>query len=67
MSLVFLSYLRVYWLNEKRLNILIVTGDFNPKIGSDNSGLTHIMGKEGLGARNNNGELFIELFQTLLV
>lgn len=45
-------------------DILIVTGDFNAKIGSDNHGLAQIMGKHGMGTRNNNGERFIEFCQT---
>ncbi|KAI8115525.1 Craniofacial development protein 2 [Lucilia cuprina] len=45
-------------------DILVLTGDFNAKISSDNLGLTRIMGKHGIGIRNDNGERFIELCQT---
>jgi len=36
-------------------------GDFNAKIGGDNPGLQHVMDRHGLGKRNENGDIFIEL------
>ena len=39
-------------------DITIVMGDFNAKVGSDNTGREFIMGAQGLGTRNENGELF---------
>ena len=36
-------------------------GDFNAKIGSDNTSYKKIMGKHGLGDINENGELFANL------
>ena len=33
-----------------------MTGDFNAKIGQDNTGKEQIMGEHGLGEMNNNGE-----------
>ena len=36
-------------------------GDFNAKIGDVNQGLKHVMGRYGLGKRNENGEIFIDL------
>ncbi|XP_030762005.1 uncharacterized protein LOC115886842 [Sitophilus oryzae] len=36
--------------------MMIVMGDFNAKVGSDNRNSEDIMGKHGLGNRNNNGE-----------
>lgn len=38
-------------------DILIVMGDLNAKIGSENHSLEHVMGKHGLGAINSNGRL----------
>lgn len=45
-------------------DILILTGDFNAKIGNNNHGLSEIMGQHGMGTKNNNGERFIEFCQT---
>ena len=36
-------------------------GDFNVKIGDDNQGVKHVTGRNGLGNRNENGEIFIDL------
>ena len=36
-------------------------GDFNAKIGMDNTGYEDIMGAHGLGQMNENGELFADL------
>ena len=46
-------------LKDKDMNIL--TGDFNAKVGTDNTGYEEIMGKHGLGDMNENGERFAEL------
>jgi hypothetical protein len=35
-------------------------GDLNAKVGNDNANLEEIMGRHGLGARNENGELFVD-------
>jgi len=45
---------------QKR-NAIIVMGDMNAKIGSNNEGLEHIKGRHGIGNMNKNGELFSEL------
>ena len=44
-------------------------GDLNAKIGDDNTGHELIMGKEGLGEINENGELFIDFctFNSLVI
>ena len=47
-----------------RKNILILMGDFNAKIGSNNRGYEEIMGKQGIGERNDNGERFADLCAT---
>ena len=39
----------------------ILMGDFNAKIGSDNTGYEDIMGTHGLGQMNENGERFADL------
>ena len=43
--------------NAKK-DLLIMMGDFNAKIGKDNTGKDLVMGKVGLGEMNENGELF---------
>lgn len=43
--------------NLPKGDIIIIMGDMNAKIGSDNSNLEDIMGKHGLGEMNSNGEL----------
>src|SRR6218665_2199492 len=40
--------------------ILIVMGDWNAKIGTENSGWEKVMGKFGYGARNERGEKLLE-------
>jgi len=42
-------------------NVTIVMGDFNAKIGSDNSGHEEIMGQQGLGEMNDNDGRFADL------
>lgn len=39
----------------------ILMGDFNAKIGSDNTGYEDVMGTHGLGQMNENGERFADL------
>ncbi|VDO76295.1 unnamed protein product [Schistosoma margrebowiei] len=39
----------------------ILMGDFNGKVGTDNTGYQDIMGRHGLGERNKNGERFANL------
>ncbi|XP_005107012.2 uncharacterized protein LOC101846162 [Aplysia californica] len=48
----------------RRKDILILMGDFNAKVGSDNVGFEEIIGKHGLVVRNENGELFAEICAT---
>ena len=45
--------------SQKDLTILM--GDFNAKVGDNNSGHEEVMGKHGLGEMNENGEFFTEL------
>ncbi|ESO11877.1 hypothetical protein HELRODRAFT_166961 [Helobdella robusta] len=51
---------------KQTLNVLpkkdvkIITGDWNAKIGRDNIGFEEVMGKYGIGNRNNRGERLLE-------
>jgi hypothetical protein len=45
----------------KPSHIVILMGDLNAKIGKENSGLKNVMDKHGPGARNENGDTFIDL------
>jgi exonuclease III len=45
----------------RQSDITIMMGDFNAKIGNVNQGLKHVMGRHGLGNRNENGDLFVDL------
>lgn len=42
-------------------DLVIFMGDFNAKIGTDNVGWEHVMGRHGMGQRNENCELLIEI------
>ncbi|KAI8503757.1 hypothetical protein Bbelb_187280 [Branchiostoma belcheri] len=46
---------------RRNKDITILMGDLNAKIGSDNTGYEEVMGKEGLGKMNENGERFTDL------
>ena len=39
----------------------IVMGDFNGKIGEDNTGYEEVMGRHGLGEMSDNGERFADV------
>lgn len=47
-----------------RRKIIVTMGNFNAKIGQNNRGFEEIMGKEGLGEMNENGERFANLCAT---
>jgi len=34
---------------QKKKDIIVVVGDLNAKVGQDNEGLKHVMGRHGLG------------------
>ena len=59
-------YLQLQGVLEKlpRRDITIVMGDMNAKVGNDNHGREHVMGREGVGVINENGELFTDLCET---
>ena len=44
--------------NSKDISMLI--GDLNAKVGADNTGIEQVMGREGLGTRNDNGERLVD-------
>jgi len=48
--------------NVPRRDIVLVIWDVNAKLGSDNTGRELVMGKEGLGVMNENGELFADFW-----
>ncbi|VDP59559.1 unnamed protein product [Schistosoma curassoni] len=56
-------YERLQSIIEKcpRNNLTILMGDLNAKVGIDNTGYKDIMGRHGLGERNENGERFANL------
>jgi hypothetical protein len=43
-----------------RSDIVLMTGDFNAKVGCNNEDVEHVMGKHGTGDCNENGELLIQ-------
>ncbi|KAJ3612934.1 hypothetical protein NHX12_019191 [Muraenolepis orangiensis] len=45
---------------RKGKDIMILMGDMNAKIGGNNNGFEPVMGREGLGTMNANGERFAE-------
>ena len=50
---------------RSRRNLIVVMGDLNAKIGGDNEGYETVMGKEGLGEMNDNGERFADFCDIL--
>ena len=44
-----------------RRNIVVLMGDFNAKIGNSNTGYEEVMGQQGIGEMNDNGERFADL------
>ena len=57
----FYSKLQEQLVKVSNHDILIVLGDFNAKIGCDNTGYERNMGKHGLRTRNDNEERFLEM------
>lgn len=41
-------------------DIVVLMGDFNAKVGNRNEDIEHIIGKQGLGVMNENGELLVD-------
>jgi hypothetical protein len=42
-------------------DVVLMMGDFNVKVGSAKDNFEHIMGMHGVGTKNENGNLFVEL------
>ena len=47
-----------------KLDVIIVMGDLNAKVGNDNTGNERVMGKYGCGNINDNGERLVDLCGT---
>nr|XP_022322870.1 craniofacial development protein 2-like [Crassostrea virginica] len=60
---IFLEQLQEVINNTPKHDILLIIGDFNAKVGSSNKGYESVMGKHGIGKRNENGENLLELCQ----
>ena len=43
-----------------RKDLILLLGDFNAKVGSNNTSFETVMGKHGIGEMNENGELFAD-------
>ena len=43
-----------------RHDLIIIMGDLNAKVGNDNTDFEDVMGKHGIGTRNENGEILVE-------
>ena len=43
-----------------RHDLLVIMGDLNAKVGNDNTDYERVMGKHGMGTRNDNGERLVE-------
>jgi exonuclease III len=56
----FYAQLREVFASIKKQDIVILMGDLNPKVGVRNEGLEQVMGKNGKGDRNENGEMFVD-------
>lgn len=55
-------YNRLQTIMDKRRtkDITLLIGDFNAKVGTDNTGMEETMGRHGIGKMNENGELFTD-------
>ena len=45
----------------KEKDMVMLMGDLNAKIGSDNSGYEQVIGRQGLGKLNENGDMLADL------
>ena len=46
---------------KKEHDMLVVTGDMNAKVGDEDKGHERIMGRNGIGRRNDNGERLCDI------
>ncbi|XP_045158250.2 craniofacial development protein 2-like [Mercenaria mercenaria] len=56
----FLAQLQDVLSTAPKYDIKIIMGDFNAKVGSNNKTHENVMGKHGMGNRNDNGESLLE-------
>lgn len=56
----FYNQLQCLLQTRKERDILLLMGDMNAKVGDDNSGHNLVMGKQGLGIMNENGQRFAD-------
>jgi len=56
----FYEQLQVALENVHRRDLLLVIGDLNAKVGSDNVNFERLMGREGCGVQNGDGERLVE-------
>ena len=45
-------------------DIIVVMGDLSVKVGADRTTLEHVLGNQGIGIRNDNGERFVDFCNT---
>ena len=45
-------------------DIIVVMGDLNAKVGADRTTLELVLGNQGIGIRNDNGERFVDFCNT---
>ena len=57
----FYQQLREILATVKKRDVIIAMGDMNAKVGSNNEGLEHVIGRHGIGNMNEIGEKFSEL------
>ena len=57
---VFYKQLQATFQNVHCRDLLLVMGDLNVKVGSDNLNFERVMGREGYGVQNDNGERLVE-------
>ena len=56
----FYSMLQAETEKTPRHDVLVVMGDLNAKVGKDNTDYERVMGKHGVGIKNNNGERLLD-------
>ena len=60
----FYNLLSTIYDKTSHVDIVMVMGDLKAKVGQDNYTLNHVMGIHGIGARNDNGERFVDFCST---
>ena len=60
----FYNFLDATYNRAPRCEIIVVMGDLNAKVGADRTTLEHVLGNQGIGIRNDNGERFVDFCNT---